>query len=106
MGSGRRERPARLGAKLAKIRKALGLSQNGMIRRLGLDDGLTREEVSAYERGVREPSLPTLLRYAEAAGVWLDVLADDRLELPEKLPCAVKSGGVRRTSTRRRHTER
>lgn len=98
MGSGRRERPARLGAKLAEIRTALGLSQNGMLRHLGLDDQMTREEISAYERGVREPSLQTLLRYAEAAGVWLDVLADDRLDLPAEVPCKAKSGGVRRAT--------
>jgi hypothetical protein len=42
-----KERPERLGQKLAAIRKQLDLSQNGMIRRLGLTDKLTREEISA-----------------------------------------------------------
>lgn len=91
-----KERPKRLGEKLAAIRKALDLSQNEMIRRLGLTDKLTREEVSAYERGVREPSLPTLARYASIAGVWMDVLVDDELDLPQKIPTATRSPGIRR----------
>jgi transcriptional regulator with XRE-family HTH domain len=102
MGKGKREKPARLAAKLVKIRKAFGLSQNEMLRHLGLSDKLTREEVSAYERGVREPSLLTLLKYAEAAGVWVDVLINDDLDLPAKLPCAPKHEGINRASAARR----
>jgi transcriptional regulator with XRE-family HTH domain len=65
-----------------------------MVRRLGLSGKLTREEVSAYERGVREPSLPTLSRYAEIAQVWIDVLVDDDLDLPKELPSPTKSEGI------------
>lgn len=101
MGKGKRERPARLARKLAKIRKTFALSQNEMLRHLGLDDKLTREEVSAYERGVREPSLLTLLKYAEAAGVWVDVLINDDLDLPDKLPCSPKHEGVKRATASR-----
>jgi transcriptional regulator with XRE-family HTH domain len=93
-----KEQPKRLGKKLAAIRKQLELSQNGMVRRLGLSDKLTREEISAYERGVRQPSLPTLSRYAEVAGVWMDVLVKDDLDLPEKLPSRTKSQGIKRVS--------
>jgi len=96
-----KERPKRLGKKLAAIRKQLELSQNGMVRRLGLSDKLTREEISAYERGVRQPSLPTLSRYAEVAGVWMDVLVDDDIDLPEKIPSGKKSPGIRRRSASR-----
>ncbi|MDQ3743646.1 MAG: helix-turn-helix domain-containing protein [Acidobacteriota bacterium] len=85
MGKGKRERPARLGEKLAEIRRKLGLSQNGMLRYLGLGDKLTREEISAYERGVREPTLLTLLKYARAAGIYIDVLIDDEVNLPAKI---------------------
>ncbi|HKB68294.1 MAG TPA: helix-turn-helix transcriptional regulator [Pyrinomonadaceae bacterium] len=91
-----KERPKRLGKKLAAIRKRLELSQNGMVRRLGLRDKLTREEISAYERGVRQPSLPTLSRYAEIAGIWMDVLVKDDLDLPEKFPSRTKSQGIQR----------
>ena len=101
MGKGKREKPARLAGKLAKIRKTFSLSQNEMLRRLGLSDKLTREEVSAYERGVREPSLLTLLKYAEAAGVWVDVLINDDLDLPDKLPCSPKHEGVKRATASR-----
>lgn len=96
-----KERPKRLGEKLALIRKQLELSQNGMVRRLGLSGKLTREEVSAYERGVRQPSLPTLARYAKVAAVWMDVLVDDKLDLPLKIPSASKSPGIRRRAASR-----
>lgn len=103
MGKGRRERPKRLGRKLAAIRKQLELSQNGILRRLGLAGKLTREEISAYERGVREPSLLTLLRYAEVAGVWIDVLVDDDLELPPRVSTREKSAGSKRPKPGPRH---
>ncbi|HEX8459373.1 MAG TPA: helix-turn-helix transcriptional regulator [Pyrinomonadaceae bacterium] len=96
MGTNPRRKPERLSEKLLEIRQKLGLSQNGMIRRLGLEGTLTQAEISAYERGTRVPSLPTLLEYAAVANVWLDVLADDGLDLPERLPAHGKSGGSKR----------
>ena len=99
MGKGKREKPARLSSKLAEIRKRFGLSQNEMLRYLGLSDKLTREEVSAYERGVREPSLLTLLIYAQAAGLYVDALIDDNMDLPDKIPSATKHQGIRSDST-------
>lgn len=90
-------RPARLGEKLLAVRRALGLSQNGILRRLGVDDELTQAEWSAYERGVRIPSLPILLLAAELAGVWMDVLVNDEIDLPKRIPAKPKSKGVRRT---------
>lgn len=77
MGRYRREKPARLPDKLLQIRNALGLSQNEMIRRLDLDGVITQSRISGYELGTREPSLPTLLQYARAAGVCVDTLIDD-----------------------------
>ena len=73
---------------------ALGLSQNGPINHLGFTEDLTQDYISAYERGVREPPLPVLLQYARAANVLVEVLIDDELDLPEKLPSdpAHKSG--------------
>jgi transcriptional regulator with XRE-family HTH domain len=89
---------ARLGEKLRSIRLSLDLSQNGILRRLGLADELTQAEWSAYERGVRIPSLPVLLMIAELAGVWMDVLVSDDLDLPKAIPAKPKSEGVRRKS--------
>lgn len=81
-----RESPSRLTEKLVQIRAGLGLSQNGMLVRLGLDDQKFRSSISSYELGGSQPDLITLLKYARAAGVCLDVIVDDKLDLPEKLP--------------------
>jgi transcriptional regulator with XRE-family HTH domain len=86
MGRTSREKPLRLAEKLAHIRKALNLSQGDIVVRLGLENQLTREEISKYERGLRMPSLPTLLKYAKAAGLIVDELIDDEVDLPEDLP--------------------
>jgi transcriptional regulator with XRE-family HTH domain len=92
MGRAARRRPQRLSEKLAHVRAALGLSQNEMVRRLGLEGRLLREDVSRFERGVGgEPPLDLLLRYARAIsttgrGEFLEALIDDEMDLPEKLP--------------------
>jgi transcriptional regulator with XRE-family HTH domain len=86
MGRGTRQKPARLAEKLLKIRKSLNLSQNGIIRHLDFGEEITQDYISAYERGVREPPLPILLKYARSVGISTDVLIDDKLDLPKKLP--------------------
>jgi len=101
MGRSARLRPARLAEKLLRIRTALGLSQNELIVHLGLADVLYRSNVSGFEVGEREPHLPVLLAYARAAGVCADVLIDDELDLPEKLPSTPQHAGVKRRSTAR-----
>lgn len=83
---GREESPKRLGEKLTSVRSSLGLSQGELLKRLGIDKEYTREEISAYERGVRTPPLHVLLKYSKAAKVWVNVLIDDSLDLPAKLP--------------------
>src|SRR5437868_437355 len=98
MGLTARQRPHRLAEKLLQVRLSLGLSQNGMLRQIGLDETHDRSTVSGYERGEREPPLPVLLRYAQAANVYMDVLVDDGLDLPAKLPARVKSAGARYVS--------
>jgi transcriptional regulator with XRE-family HTH domain len=90
MGRVSRRKPKRLAEKLLHIRTTLGFSQNGMIRKLGFEGELFQDSISAFERGVREPSLPVLLQYARVANVWMDILVDDELDLPEKLPAAAK----------------
>lgn len=98
MGQSSRPRPARLAEKLLEIRVKLGLSQNELIGRLGLTGELTQARISAYERGVREPPLLTLLEYARAANTSVEALIDDGLDLPERLPATPKSEGIRRKS--------
>jgi hypothetical protein len=90
MGRGTRPKPARLAEKLVYIRRALSLSQNGLIKHLRETDDLIREDISEFERGRREPPLPVLLKYARAAGVPMDVLVDDELDLPQKVPARQK----------------
>ena len=93
MGRAKRPQPGRIAEKVSEIRRKLGLSQNGMIRLIGLADELTQAEISAFERGIRVPPLPVLLEYARAANVYLEVLVDDRLDLPSRLPSATKYEG-------------
>jgi transcriptional regulator with XRE-family HTH domain len=86
MGRYARPRPARLTEKLREIRTLLGLSQNGMLEKLGLADDRLRSSISSYELGNSEPPLPTLLQYARLAGVCLEIIVDDDLDLPASLP--------------------
>ena len=93
MGKAARRRPARLGEKLLQIREVLGLSQNEIIKHLGLTEVISRDNVSAYELGRREPSLLVLFEYARAAGVCVDILIDDKSDLPKKLPSLPRHKG-------------
>jgi transcriptional regulator with XRE-family HTH domain len=101
MGKHPRRRQERLAEKLMQIRTTLGLSQNEMLRHLGIDGSLYRTSISNYELGDREPPLYVLLSYAHAANVYVDVLIDDELDLPEKLPASSKSEGVKRKRSTR-----
>jgi|SRR5947209_3226982 len=94
MGTLPRRTPERLPEKLREIRRRLGLSQNGMIRHIGLEGELTREEVSSFELGRRQPNLMTLWAYANAVNLYVDALILDSVDLPEVLPSPVKSEGV------------
>lgn len=96
MGRAARPKPKFLGEKLLRIRQALGVSQDGMVERLAASGTLTSASISAYELGQREPPLVVLLEYARLANVYLDALADDHLDLPEKLPSRRRHEGVRR----------
>lgn len=81
-----RPKPQRLAEKLLAIRTALGLSQTEMLSRLGVEDLIAYHSISKYELGLREPPLMILLQYARAAGVSMETLADDELDLPDRLP--------------------
>jgi len=93
--------------KLRKIRTSLGLSQNEFIRRLGLTAELFQANISGYELGTRKPALPILLKYGQVAGVCLDVLVNDALNLPEKLPSApIHQGSIGVRDSRSSQTAR
>jgi transcriptional regulator with XRE-family HTH domain len=90
MGKRARMRQERLAEKLLQIRLALGLSQSELLRRLGLEDVLDYKRISEYELGKNEPPLSVLLSYARAVNLSTDVLIDDELDLPAKLPARTK----------------
>jgi transcriptional regulator with XRE-family HTH domain len=85
-----RQRPKRLAEKLLQIRLALGLSQTEMHRRLGVENEILYTRISDYELDKSEPTLMVLLRYARVAGVSMEDLVDDEIDLPEKLPARRK----------------
>jgi transcriptional regulator with XRE-family HTH domain len=87
----RRPAPKRLGEKLLQIRTALGLSQTAIVKRLDYGESpLYPAQISNFEQGKREPPLQLLLAYARLANIPLEILADDKLELPAKLPAKSK----------------
>lgn len=102
MGKYPRRKQRRLADKLLQIRLSLNLSQNEILRRLGLDEEFTRTNISNYELDQREPPLFVLLQYAHLSGVCLDVLVDDDLELPKQLPSVPAHRGAQTRSIKRR----
>lgn len=103
MGRSSRPRPKHLGGKLLRIRRALGLVQEDMVKRLRVTEGLTHSSISGFELGTREPSLQVLLEYARLANVHLEVLADDGLDLPERIPSPKKHEGIKYESKQKDH---
>lgn len=101
MGQKARMKQERLAEKLLQIRSALGLSQTEMLHRLGVEDLIVYNQISRYETGEREPPLAILLQYARTAGVHMEDIVDDELDLPDRLPGTVRYKGIRRTSITR-----
>ena len=54
------------------------------IKKLGLENKIYRNTISLYESGDREPPLPVVLAYSYLIGVHLEILVDDKLDLPKK----------------------
>ena len=90
MGKRARMKQERLADKLLQIRNAFGLSQSDMLRQLGFEQIIDYKRISEFELGTNEPPLAILLKYARVAGVCVDVLIDDDLDLPSKLPAKPK----------------
>lgn len=91
-----RPKPERLAEKLKQIRLSLGFSQPEMLRRLGVEDQIAYHRISEYESGKREPLLTILLQYARLANVPMEVIVDDRLDLPDKLPGTADHAEIQR----------
>ena len=106
MGKYPRPKPNRFTKKLKQIRESLDLSQDDMLKILDLGKGYSRSSVSSYELGKSEPPLPVLLRYARLAGVCLDFIVDDELDLPQTLPSTPRHRGPDTVAARRRRSRR
>ena len=85
MGTNPRVRPKRLAEKLRYIRASLELTQEELLRKLGVEGLATQSKISEFESGRRDPSLLVLLQYSRLAGVHMEVLVDDDMDLPAKL---------------------
>jgi len=106
MGRRARLKPERLAEKLVQIRNALGLSQSEMYRRLGLEDLIDYKRISEYELSNNEPPLPVILQYARVAGVHMEALVDDELDLPDELPGTTQHETLKRQYAPRRKAKR
>jgi len=104
MGSPR-PRPERLAEKLREIRLSLRLSQTQLLKQLEMQERLHYGRISEYESGKREPTLMTILQYARAAGVHIEDIVDDELDLPAKLPGNVRYRGLKRKPASRKRRQ-
>jgi transcriptional regulator with XRE-family HTH domain len=77
-----------------------------MLRRLGFEDVLDYQRISEFELGTNEPPLAILLKYAQVAGVHMEDLVDDELDLPDKLPSTVRYVGRKRKSVSAKNQQR
>jgi transcriptional regulator with XRE-family HTH domain len=86
MGRARRHQPERLADKLKEIREKFNLSQTQMAEKLSSAKPAPRRgHIAEFESGNRQPSLSVLLHYSRLAGIHMEVLVDDEMELPARL---------------------
>jgi|ERR1700752_3454777 len=81
-----RPRPRRLAEKLLQIRRRLGLSQQQLVKQMDVARLIHYTNISKYELDKNEPPLIILLGYAKLAQVHVEVIIDDEIDLPGKLP--------------------
>ncbi len=82
-----RPRLKHLAAKLLQIRLSLGLSQKQLVKRLGVQNQIHHTTISKYEHDKNEPPLAILLAYSRLAGIPLESIVDDAVDLA--LSCTV-----------------
>jgi transcriptional regulator with XRE-family HTH domain len=99
MGKKARKRPDQLGRKLREIRDSFGLSQELMLAKLGFskDD---RNNLSNYETDKREAPSELVVAYAKAVRVNVEVLLDDKRELPKAVRAAAARHNKEKTQAR------
>jgi transcriptional regulator with XRE-family HTH domain len=99
-----RPRPRRLAEKLRQIRITLGLSQTQLLAQLRVQREIPYTRISDYELDKNEPTLMVLLEYARVAGVHVEEIIDDRVDLPSELPGPVEYKNVRRKARAKHRT--
>jgi transcriptional regulator with XRE-family HTH domain len=57
------------------------MSQGEMVKRLGVQDLIDHTTISKYELDKNEPPLVILLAYTRLAGIPIEQIIDDELEL-------------------------
>jgi transcriptional regulator with XRE-family HTH domain len=67
-----------------------------------MEERLYYGRISEYELGKREPTLMTILQYARTAGVHVEDLIDDELDLPARLPGNFRYQGLKHKPSRKR----
>jgi transcriptional regulator with XRE-family HTH domain len=103
MGRSRRPKPVRLASKLLYIRTQYSLTQEQMLERLNYKKSpLYASQISDFEQGKREPPLLVLLQYARLAGLPMEALVDDEIDLPEQLPSKLGYEWIMRLAQKKR----
>jgi len=100
MGHHRPKTP-RLGEKLREIRKRMGLTQNELVERLGLEVDFDQERISKYERAVLEPPIYVLIAYSDLTRIPLDVLLRPEYDIPDKIPAPKRNLDLPGSSSKR-----
>lgn len=97
MGQSPRPRPKRLAEKLRQLRELLGLTQEQLADAVSHIEAPPQPgHISEYERGRREPSLLFLLAVVRLSGIQMEILVDDELELPRRLPAKTKRKAIKK----------
>ena len=73
--------------KLREIRKALGVSQREMVKRLAVE--IPDRNISKYERDKSVPPIEVILAYARVGKVPMDQIIDDEQDLTLEVPACL-----------------
>lgn len=73
-----------IGAQLVKLREKLGITQDGMSKRMGT----TRQYISMVEKGGQSISLDQVEKFARALGATVEI----KLVVPEDVPVEAPTG--------------
>lgn len=86
MGNKRRPMAQSLPAKLLAVREVFNASQNQIADALSVEVAafnLNCGRISEYEHNKREPNMLVLLAYARLAGITVELIIDDRVDMAQ-----------------------